>query len=182
MNAIDAPRTHITRLSLRTRTLTFSALSMAFRRAFFSAPMLTIACLTPPIRAIRFCTSLLHFEQFCFVEPWGGDDPCDGGPSFGKCSGLVDDQGVDLFHMLERLGILDEHAVAGAAAGHGVLFAAGLITGEAMIGILMAIPIYLTKNPDVFALGFEVPSVVALLIVAAVAALLYRSAIGGSHA
>jgi putative OPT family oligopeptide transporter len=72
--------------------------------------------------------------------------------------------------------------VAGAAAGHGVLFAAGLITGEAMIGILMAIPIYLTKNPDVFALGFEVPSVVALLIVAAVAALLYRVAVGGSRA
>ena len=63
-----------------------------------------------------------------------------------------------------------------------VLFAAGLITGEAMIGILMAIPIYLTKNPDVFALGFEVPSVVALLIVAAVAALLYRVAVGGSRA
>jgi uncharacterized oligopeptide transporter (OPT) family protein len=66
---------------------------------------------------------------------------------------------------------------ADAAAGHGVLFAAGLITGEAMIGILMAIPIVWSKNPDVFALPFQVPSVVALLIVAAVAVLLYRTAV-----
>jgi putative OPT family oligopeptide transporter len=71
---------------------------------------------------------------------------------------------------------------ADAQAGHhGVLFAAGLITGEAMIGILMAIPIYLTKNPDVFALPFHVPSVVALLIVAGVAAVLYRVAVSGSR-
>jgi hypothetical protein len=62
-----------------------------------------------------------------------------------------------------------------------VLFAAGLITGEAMIGILMAIPIYLTKNPDVFALPFQVPSGVALLIVAGVAAVLYRVAVAGSR-
>jgi len=67
------------------------------------------------------------------------------------------------------------------SAGHGVLFAAGLITGEAMIGILMAIPIYLTKNPDVFALPFQVPSAVALLIVAAVAVVLYRVAVAGSR-
>jgi putative OPT family oligopeptide transporter len=71
-------------------------------------------------------------------------------------------------------------AVASGAA-HGQLFAAGLITGEAMIGILMAIPIYLTKNPDVFALPFQVPSVVALLIVASVAVVLYRVAVAGSR-
>jgi putative OPT family oligopeptide transporter len=70
---------------------------------------------------------------------------------------------------------------AASQSGHGVLFAAGLITGEAMIGILMAIPIYATKNPDVFALPFQVPSVVALLIVAAVAYVLYRVAVSGSR-
>ncbi len=70
---------------------------------------------------------------------------------------------------------------ANAQAGHGVLFAAGLITGEAMIGILMAIPIYLTKNPNVFALPFQVPSVVALLIVAGVAVVLYRIAVSSSR-
>jgi hypothetical protein len=45
----------------------------------------------------------------------------------------------------------------------------------------MAIPIYLTKNPDVFALPFHVPSLVALLIVAAVAAVLYRVAVSSSR-
>ena len=34
-----------------------------------------------------------------------------------------------------------------------MLFAAGLITGEAIIGILMAIPIAYTSNPDVLAVA-----------------------------
>ncbi|NND53777.1 MAG: oligopeptide transporter, OPT family [Gammaproteobacteria bacterium] len=38
-----------------------------------------------------------------------------------------------------------------ARKGPGVLFAAGLITGEALIGILMAIPIVLSGRPDVLA-------------------------------
>jgi putative OPT family oligopeptide transporter len=66
---------------------------------------------------------------------------------------------------------------ADSQAGHGVLFAAGLITGEAMTGILMAIPIYVTKNTDVFALPWQVPTVVALLVVGLVAYALYRTAI-----
>ena len=32
---------------------------------------------------------------------------------------------------------------------HGLLFASGLITGEALIGILLAVPIVLAANPDV---------------------------------
>jgi putative OPT family oligopeptide transporter len=36
--------------------------------------------------------------------------------------------------------------------GGGLLFAAGLITGEALVGIVMAAPIVLTGNPDVLAL------------------------------
>jgi len=65
-----------------------------------------------------------------------------------------------------------------AEAPHGVLFAAGLITGEAMIGILMAVPIWLSGDPDVFALPWKVPTVVALTIVALVAVALYRVAVG----
>ena len=38
---------------------------------------------------------------------------------------------------------------------HGLLFASGLITGEALIGILLAIPIVITKNPDVLAVFGE---------------------------
>jgi uncharacterized oligopeptide transporter (OPT) family protein len=37
--------------------------------------------------------------------------------------------------------------------GPGVLFAAGLITGEALVGILVAIPIVVTGDPDVLSLG-----------------------------
>ena len=36
--------------------------------------------------------------------------------ALGEGAGLVDDEGVDLLHQLERLGVLDQHAEAGAAA------------------------------------------------------------------
>jgi putative OPT family oligopeptide transporter len=58
----------------------------------------------------------------------------------------------------------------------GLLFAAGLITGEAMVGIFMAIPIVVSGNPDVFALGWDVPSWVGLLVVTAIGAAIYRVA------
>lgn len=65
-----------------------------------------------------------------------------------------------------------------STARHGMLFAAGLITGEALIGIFMALPIVLTGNPDVIALPFAVPQVVGLAVVAVVATALYRVAAG----
>ena len=46
-----------------------------------------------------------------------------------------------------------------ATAGrNGLLFASGLITGEALVGILLAVPLVMFKNPDgspqnVFAIG-----------------------------
>jgi putative OPT family oligopeptide transporter len=43
-------------------------------------------------------------------------------------------------------------------AQNGMLFAAGLITGEALIGILIAMCIWISKNPDVLALGIHVPA------------------------
>jgi putative OPT family oligopeptide transporter len=60
---------------------------------------------------------------------------------------------------------------------HGVLFAAGLITGEAMIGILMAVPIVVSGDPEVFALPWTFPVVVGLVVVAAVGVALYRVAV-----
>ena len=50
------------------------------------------------------------------VEPGGRDDRGDRRLAFGEGAGLVDDQGVDLLHQLERLGVLDQDAEAGAAA------------------------------------------------------------------
>ena len=58
----------------------------------------------------------------------------------------------------------------------GLLFAAGLITGEALVGILMAIPIVLSRDANVFALPFDAPSFLGLLAVGAVCVALYRVA------
>jgi len=61
----------------------------------------------------------------------------------------------------------------------GTLFAAGLITGEALMGIFMAIPIVAVGVPDVLALPepYRLGGWLGLLMLAAVAALLYRLAI-----
>jgi putative OPT family oligopeptide transporter len=59
----------------------------------------------------------------------------------------------------------------------GLLFAAGLITGEALIGIALAVPIVVSRSPDVLALGFAWPAWAGLFIVAGIAALLYRTAL-----
>ncbi|HZF30410.1 MAG TPA: oligopeptide transporter, OPT family [Gammaproteobacteria bacterium] len=66
--------------------------------------------------------------------------------------------------------------LADAGARPGVLFAAGLITGEALVGIVMAIPIVLSGKPDLIALGVTVPAGVGLLAVGGVAVALYRVA------
>ncbi len=64
----------------------------------------------------------------------------------------------------------------------GMLFAAGLITGEALIGIVMAIPIVLSGNPDVLAAGWALPAWCGLAVVLVVAAALYRAAGSGAGA
>jgi putative OPT family oligopeptide transporter len=84
------------------------------------------------------------------------------------------------------LGGLIAHAASrsAAAAGggeslpqrNGMLFAAGLITGEALIGIFMAIPIVLSGDPNVIAIDANLPSVLGLLVVAAISVTLYRVA------
>ena len=63
-------------------------------------------------------------------------------------------------------------AAAGTLAGRGVLFAAGLITGEALLGILLAIPIVLFRGRNPLDVGLESgpptwPGVVLLLAVMA---------------
>jgi putative OPT family oligopeptide transporter len=42
-------------------------------------------------------------------------------------------------------------------AQNGMLFAAGLITGEALVGIFIAMCIWISKNPDVLAMAAELP-------------------------
>ncbi len=68
---------------------------------------------------------------------------------------------------------------------NGLLFAAGLITGEALVGILMAIPIVITGRDDVLAIfgspGFGLPvgtwNVIGLGLLALVMWMLYRTAV-----
>ena len=62
----------------------------------------------------------------------------------------------------------------------GMLFAAGLITGEALVGIVMAIPIVVSENPDVLALPFNLGSVGGIVVFVALAVALYRVAHRGS--
>lgn len=71
------------------------------------------------------------------------------------------------------------HADSAARLRNGMLFAAGLITGEALIGIFMAVPIVVTGNPDVIALDIALPSLVGLAVVAVIGAVLYRVATRG---
>lgn len=64
----------------------------------------------------------------------------------------------------------------------GTLFAAGLITGEALMGIAIAIPIVLSGKADVLALhGWELGQIGGLIVLALTGALLYRSAIKGQQ-
>jgi putative OPT family oligopeptide transporter len=71
-----------------------------------------------------------------------------------------------------RAGIVGESP----AQHHGMLFAAGLITGEALIGIFMAIPIVVTGDPNVIAVDAGLPSISGLIVILAITAQLYRVA------
>ena len=70
----------------------------------------------------------------------------------------------------------------------GMLFSAGLITGEALMGILMAIPIVVMSRGDALALpgwmqlGGSVGEVAGLAILAAIGWWLYRTGVKGGSA
>ncbi|AMN48462.1 peptide transporter [Steroidobacter denitrificans] len=65
----------------------------------------------------------------------------------------------------------------------GVLFSAGLITGEALMGILIAVPIVTAGRSDILALpaGLQFGEVPGLAIFAAIGYLLYRVARSGAY-
>ncbi len=67
----------------------------------------------------------------------------------------------------------------------GVLFSAGLITGEALMGIAIALPIVITQNPDVLALPLDLGAWaqwVGLVVLAFVGWLLLRTGKRGEQA
>jgi len=86
------------------------------------------------------------------------------------------------------VAILAGGLVAWAAArarpggqSHGVLFAAGLITGEAILGILLAIPIVLNKGKNPLDLKAGPYAWPGLVLIALVLLVLYHVATHPSH-
>ena len=80
-------------------------------------------------------------------------------------------------HLVEhRLGVHGESGEAERAKRNGMLFAAGLITGEALMGIFIAIPIVTSGRADVIALpdALQFGGWLGLLVVGALALQLYR--------
>ncbi|WP_257385523.1 OPT family oligopeptide transporter [Tahibacter caeni] len=87
-----------------------------------------------------------------------------------------------LAHFVERRFGVPAHDEEARDRVHrpGTLFAAGLITGEALMGIAIAIPIVVSGKADVLALhGWELGQIAGLAVLAATGALLYRAAIKG---
>jgi putative OPT family oligopeptide transporter len=60
---------------------------------------------------------------------------------------------------------------------NGMLFAAGLITGEALVGIFIAICIWISKNPDVLALHVTLPGAqwLAAAVLIAICYMIFRA-------
>lgn len=83
-----------------------------------------------------------------------------------------------LSHFVERRhGVrFDDHDAKDRIHRPGTLFSAGLITGEALMGILIAIPIVLSGRADVLALpaGLQFGQIVGLVVLAVVGWLMYR--------
>jgi len=77
----------------------------------------------------------------------------------------------------KKLGVHGETPEAERAKRNGMLFAAGLITGEALMGIFIAIPIVTSGRADVLALpaGLQFGGWLGLAIVGALGVMLYRT-------
>ena len=89
-------------------------------------------------------------------------------------------------HLVERFHKVraDDDEARDRVHRPGVLFSAGLITGEALMGIAIAIPIVAAGRPDVLALPkmFQLNQWVGLIVLALVGWLLYRAGKKGEQA
>jgi putative OPT family oligopeptide transporter len=84
-------------------------------------------------------------------------------------------------HVVERkLGIRGDSPESERTKQNGILFAAGLITGEALMGIFIAVPIVMSGRADVLAMPESVQfgEWFGLLVVGGLAAWLYKTALG----
>jgi putative OPT family oligopeptide transporter len=84
-----------------------------------------------------------------------------------------------LAHLAERaLGVAGQREQAESAGRKGMLFAAGMITGESLTGIIIAIPIVSSGRADILALPARLHygGWLGLIVIAALAVALYRTA------
>jgi hypothetical protein len=82
--------------------------------------------------------------------------------------------------LMRRLGVVkDDHDAKDRVHRKGVLFSAGLITGEALIGIFMAIPIVASGKADVLSLpaSLHLGQWAGLFMLGVIAWLLYRTVV-----
>ena len=84
--------------------------------------------------------------------------------------------GLIAYLVERRLGVSGESPDGERAKRNGVLFAAGLITGEALMGIIIAIPIVMSGRADVLAMPatLQFGELLGLAVVGALAVTLYR--------
>jgi putative OPT family oligopeptide transporter len=84
--------------------------------------------------------------------------------------------GLIAYLVERRLGVHGDSPASERAKRNGVLFAAGLITGEALMGIVIAIPIVMSGRADVLALpgSAQFGELAGLAVVGALAVWLYR--------
>jgi len=87
-----------------------------------------------------------------------------------------------LTHLVERASGMKNPDDAERIHRKGVLFSAGLITGEALMGILIAIPIVYSGSSDVLSLpaGLQFGELLGLAIFAVIGWILYRVAVRGA--
>ena len=91
---------------------------------------------------------------------------------------------VSRYQQNNRRQDVEKHAVAKQRSERtGLLFASGLITGEALIGIGLAIPIVITESDDFMAVTEEtLGSLPGLIVILAICGFLYRIAAGAYKA
>ena len=85
-----------------------------------------------------------------------------------------------LIHFLASRILAKSKSTSKDASGSGLLFASGLITGEALMGITLAIPVVLLKQYDIKLPLWEMPfgTILGIVLLALVALRLYKLASG----
>jgi putative OPT family oligopeptide transporter len=84
---------------------------------------------------------------------------------------------VNRYQQQHKVAKGDAHEAAEKASERtGLLIASGLITGEALIGIALAIPVAIYGTSEIFALGIDLGMMAGAVVILAVCAWLYRSA------